>query len=200
MILGDFAHNVRSALDHLVWQLVIRDGGKPGRHNGFPIYDTEAEYVASVVEKPLGPLAGINRASDEWAFIERQQPYHVTQGEPYLPILRYLSNHDKHRIVHPTLGVMGGFMEAGPAKVAANEAAGEVTRLTVAHARRIHDGAEVARAYITPRGPNPHVEVEGKMALQIAFGERLLKSEVLPPLHEYVAGLCATVAQGFQDG
>ena len=37
IILGEILYNLRSALDHLVWQLVLANGQTPGRHNEFPI-------------------------------------------------------------------------------------------------------------------------------------------------------------------
>jgi hypothetical protein len=38
VLLGDFLHNLRSALDHLAWQLVLVNGSTPGKRTGFPIY------------------------------------------------------------------------------------------------------------------------------------------------------------------
>src|SRR6267378_798859 len=37
VILGDCLHNLRSALDHIAWQLVLANGEKPGRDTAFPI-------------------------------------------------------------------------------------------------------------------------------------------------------------------
>lgn len=43
--LGDALHNLRSALDHLIWQLVILNTGKRGgRENLFPITVTGSAY------------------------------------------------------------------------------------------------------------------------------------------------------------
>ena len=35
---GEFAYNLRSSLDHLVWQLVIDNNETPGTGNAFPIF------------------------------------------------------------------------------------------------------------------------------------------------------------------
>ena len=40
LMVGDFLHNARSALDHLAWQLVILDGGTPGEHTQFPVRES----------------------------------------------------------------------------------------------------------------------------------------------------------------
>src|SRR5215217_8372120 len=46
-ILGDIVHNMRSALDHLAWQLVLRNRSKPSTGNLFPIFTKD----------PLDPAA-----------------------------------------------------------------------------------------------------------------------------------------------
>jgi len=44
LLLGDFVHNLRSALDHLIWQLVLLSDAKPGEHNQFPICSRGMAY------------------------------------------------------------------------------------------------------------------------------------------------------------
>jgi hypothetical protein len=46
LIAGDAAHNLRSALDHLAYQLVLLNKETPNRFTGFPIFDDAAGYVA----------------------------------------------------------------------------------------------------------------------------------------------------------
>jgi hypothetical protein len=46
LIAGDAAHNLRSALDHLAYQLVLVNKEIPNRFTGFPIFDDAARYVA----------------------------------------------------------------------------------------------------------------------------------------------------------
>lgn len=43
-IAGDAFHNLRSALDHLAWQLVVAAGSTPTSDTAFPIYDDAAKY------------------------------------------------------------------------------------------------------------------------------------------------------------
>jgi hypothetical protein len=43
-LIGDTAHNLRSALDHLVWQLVEISGGTAGTTNAFPITLYEKDW------------------------------------------------------------------------------------------------------------------------------------------------------------
>lgn len=40
-IIGDIVHNLRSALDHLAYQLVLANGHKPGGKTGYPIFSED---------------------------------------------------------------------------------------------------------------------------------------------------------------
>ena len=79
LIGGDLIHNLRSVLDHLVWQLVLRDGQQPSRWNEFPIIDSEQRFLQEVKFRKRNPdrspLQGIRVDGDAWAIIEAAQPY-----------------------------------------------------------------------------------------------------------------------------
>jgi hypothetical protein len=54
IIIGDAIHNVRSALDHLAWQLVEAGGGTPNHRTALPIFaadGTAAQGYALAVGK-----------------------------------------------------------------------------------------------------------------------------------------------------
>jgi hypothetical protein len=38
VLIGDCLYNLRSALDHLAWQLAIYNGNQPSSHTEFPIF------------------------------------------------------------------------------------------------------------------------------------------------------------------
>jgi hypothetical protein len=46
LIAGDVIHNLRSALDHLAYQLVCANSQIPDRQTSFPIFDSAAKYAA----------------------------------------------------------------------------------------------------------------------------------------------------------
>lgn len=100
VIVGDFAHNLRSLLDQLVWTLVTVNQEEPGRHNAFPVCENWDAWDATV-ENPTkrpSPLQGVSveaRAEIQWL-----QPYH--SGNEPLGLLSWLSNTDKHQLVHPS--------------------------------------------------------------------------------------------------
>ena len=95
---GEFAHNLRSSLDHLVWQLVLANGRCPGRHTGFPIQDQANP------KKFKSNLRGVSLTATE--YIKIVQPYHITEQEYQsdsdrvrigLAMLHDICNMDKHR-------------------------------------------------------------------------------------------------------
>lgn len=102
VIVGDFLHNLRCVLDHLVWQLVLLNGERPTRANKSPIVDTP-ERFAEVAD---GSLRGVAEKHRE--LVEIFQPYRVDGGNPaehHLAVLRELSNIDKHRFVHSVVAI-----------------------------------------------------------------------------------------------
>lgn len=70
LITGDAIHNVRSALDHLAWQLVEAGGGVPNRATIFPINETPEGYAAALKR---GRIQGMDPAAQK--LIEEVQPY-----------------------------------------------------------------------------------------------------------------------------
>ncbi len=96
VIIGEILHNLRSSLDHLVWQLVLDNGHTPGRLNEFPI-TTDCEGWGKA--KKRGSLKGVSQKHEE--LIARLQPYTGGMGLPFnvamLEAIRKLSNIEKHR-------------------------------------------------------------------------------------------------------
>lgn len=92
VLVGDFAHNLRSALDHLAWQLALLDSPQPNPNTSFPIFPTLSGGFERMLQK-LPPAA-----RDD---IERLQPYQ--RGDDYrsdpLWVLHEIWNTDKHRVL-----------------------------------------------------------------------------------------------------
>src|SRR5713101_158737 len=97
LIAGEVAHQLRSALDHLVWQLVIANTGQPpqGTRSQFPIFKTEAGYDQRAADMIEGVSA--NAATR----IRAAQPFHAgAHAERVLTwVVHELNNTDKHRII-----------------------------------------------------------------------------------------------------
>jgi hypothetical protein len=94
VIAGDVVHNLRSALDHVAWQLVIINGGTPvepgtgRRATQFPILRDPP--------KQLEVAGGISAAALE--VVREAQPYACSDWRGrLLAALQHISNTDKHR-------------------------------------------------------------------------------------------------------
>jgi hypothetical protein len=90
LLVGDFAHNLRSALDHLAGWLVIRNGGTPTTSTGFPICLKEPAHGVKIE-----PGVSV----EAMAVIEGLQPYNRGEAaaKDKLAVLRAINNTDKHR-------------------------------------------------------------------------------------------------------
>ena len=99
LILGDFLTNMRAALDHLAWQLVLLDGGTPNESTQFPIRESELNRNGN---RASARLEGITR-QDIIDAVVAVQPYEVARNIGSSPtnhglyILKELVNIDKHR-------------------------------------------------------------------------------------------------------
>jgi hypothetical protein len=104
LIIGDVAHNLRSALDHLAWQLAIVSSptGNPEnewepRQIDWPIYVDPDRYQGT---RPVWRLDGLSETLA--SAVEDCQPYKrwiPPEADP-LWMLHQLSNIDKHRLLH----------------------------------------------------------------------------------------------------
>jgi len=135
VVIGDIVHNLRSALDHMVWALTVANGnappavipkgkaGKPWRDISFPIYtdpyptDHGGKLIPWSQSKEPQSLWGIDpslRADFEslQPFMSRGNPGLIqlgTEDPSYAPlaILHNLWNIDKHRHLHLTVFTVG---------------------------------------------------------------------------------------------
>lgn len=97
-IVGDALHNMRSALDHLAWQLVRKCGGTPTATTSFPLRMTRR-----LGGDGLPSISG--GVSDEVrTLLDEVQPYQLVEDAPDsdarihpLAVLAELNNIDKHR-------------------------------------------------------------------------------------------------------
>ena len=110
---GETLYNLRSALDHLVWQLVLANGQKPTRVNQFPICDEEAAWTNYCTDSLRG-VAEIHKG-----MIRCLQPFNAflqlpiyDQHQPcnaqVFRTLHDLCNVDKHRHLNLVLFAMAG--------------------------------------------------------------------------------------------
>ena len=93
LVAGDAIQNLRSTLDHLVWQLIIVNNKipKPGV-TGFPITETAQEYITSKIRRKI---EGVSQAAE--CAIDALKPYKA--GNDPLWRLHCMNNIDKHRLI-----------------------------------------------------------------------------------------------------
>lgn len=91
VICGDAVHNLRSALDHLVWQLIIANGGKPNQNAAFPIWGSESKFKSS---RP-GYAKGVSKQALDLLY--GLKPY--KGGSDALWRIHQLDIVDKHRLL-----------------------------------------------------------------------------------------------------
>lgn len=133
VFIGEIAHNLRSALDGLIYQLVLDNGKKPTLHTQFPIFlvghttrrrrDRRNVLIPHFEGHELADgrrmLKGVSE--EHQAKIERLQPYkRLLKGSPsgygrnnILYLLKELNNADKHRLIQVVGAKPGGIINGG---------------------------------------------------------------------------------------
>jgi hypothetical protein len=202
---GDAIHNLRSALDHLVWQLVLLNGKTPSGANQFPICDTGATYWSA------GWKDGKKtRSTREWrlegvsdaqkALIDEMQPYRtrVPPGAVHaLSALRDLSNYDKHRLIHLTaFAVDIPSLEVLDNLLIPNTDAGERVGTRFAALRDDRETEVFAVEYSCP-GPSPDVSVQGQPTFGIGISESRARLSHVQALGSEVGEMIEVFAPDF---
>ncbi|OAH99500.1 hypothetical protein A1353_20580 [Methylomonas methanica] len=92
ILVGDCVNNLRSSLDHLIWQIVDSNNIAQASHsNMFPICSAEDAFAKQIKTNRLRGVP--EEALDQ---IRRFQPY-ASENNHLLSLLSTLSNEDKHR-------------------------------------------------------------------------------------------------------
>jgi hypothetical protein len=95
LITGDIFHNLRTALDHLAWQLVIAAGNQPFEGStGFPICDSATFYKST--------FSGQVKGMDETVIdaLRAMQMHENGRGHSFWQLHR-IDKIDKHRLLIP---------------------------------------------------------------------------------------------------
>jgi hypothetical protein len=172
VIAGDVVHNMRSALDHLAWQLALLTTPTPYDLTQLPIALTPAEFSSKRGKAMIQDLTPEHRAR-----IETFQPYNRSKerGASFAPFalrdLRFLSNTDKHRLLNATVARKTRQLQPrglGVSIVRDIDAYGEVTWLPEGDSI---DGAVVARVPVEGVGPNPKMKMEGEIPVTVSFND-----------------------------
>lgn len=191
VILGDCVHNLRSALDHLICQLTLLNGGTMDdcAQTQFPIASKDEAQFEAMANYRIPGLSKKHRA-----IVKMTQPYRAGDRAASHPlsVLAELSNADKHRLINPTFSVVksdaGSVLERlaqsyegdGPSPV-------ESWWMLKRGSRLEHDAPWFRivfdRAILTER---VDVQMSGNPRLGIAFGEIGMDADSFRHVAEYV--------------
>jgi hypothetical protein len=170
--IGDFLFNVRSALDHIVWQLVLSNPpNEPTSRNAFPICTSDENFRTALAGHRLDGVP-----AQAAIIIKNLQPY--IGGQNPLATLNDLHNVDKHRQLslvtavssETTLDWFRG---------------GEVVCRIVLGGHELREGTRLGDMAVSVAGGGTisarlaDVKVQGKAALFVAFTDE--KAETLEP-------------------
>lgn len=188
-IAGDIVHNLRSALDHLAWQLVVLGNGQPTRETVFPLHESTMNQRGNPRVLTIQP--GITDPQI-MAAVEAMQPYAETEygHDPRtdaLGIIGRLDNIDKHRLL---LTVVHALDRDMPAYWGSNE--GDPSPRYDFNLNALTAGDRVATFYFDGATPPARFEPNLKLAITIAeadadWGQGLDVVEFLDGLRRTVA-------------
>jgi hypothetical protein len=174
-IVGDLAHNLRSALDSITWRLAVAHVGidtavRNRSAIDFPITETPSQFAKDRVL----PFV----SDDARTVLERVQPYNRrfmnTEDAPLsadpLILVRDLSNIDKHRALHPAFVDLSG-MVTFPGVRKPHDVKRVIVESNLEPGGRIEDGAEISRVTFPPDIPPEDTDLKlGQPTLQVTFG------------------------------
>lgn len=186
VLVGDFVHNLSSALDHLVWELRLINGGQRASRSGFPAFNNRHSFAGEAGEAMLKGVSGEARA-----LIERQQPYRRWDRARFHPlaVIRRLSNEDKHRFIHGAVAWWGKPDEQTKLLVTYEGRMDADESPLISEGQPLEEKTNLMRFRLVdcPRMP-PYVKVESKLPIDIAFGKPNfpIQATTLDTLSEYV--------------
>lgn len=188
-IIGDVLQNLRTALDHLAWQLVLANNRTPTGQTAFPIAENLEKFEAMRDRKVEG------MSQDAIDKICALKPY--GGGNEDLWGLHELNNVDKHRLLF-VVGAAHIGIGVDVSKFFRNiSVPSQYFILKPAdYAWPLKDGTELFR--IMKQARDAHGDENPTFTFQIAFGDaEIMKGEpFIPPLHQ-LANLIDAIITSF---
>ncbi len=183
-MIGDCLSNLRSALDHLAWQLVLASGDEePGRQTKYPI-PREPKAGATAKAPIIRPQID-DEASDMLGYVEDLQASWPALPFP-LRVLDNLCQVDKHRTLLVVTTALGSVRYA----------LSSIPTNSVLSIRPIEPGLVVARFDFADE-PSP--DFDAQPTVSIRFGEPATTGPVLEVLRAILQFVETSVAGQFLD-
>ena len=201
--LGEIVHNLHSVLDQLVWELVEANGGTPLFTHAFPLCDTEGEWMRRVVRRRRDddrPSLLKDVDPQAVAFIEWLQPYQAgdkAQSHP-LSQLRWLSNTDKHKVLHEVALITPN--DPPPIFVGLDARSLEVTYfesrkfLPTVEPGPVQPGTEILRVRVPEELDPKQVNVDRGLLIDVLLSERRYSLGDIRTIHKAIVEILMFVA------
>lgn len=197
LLAGEVTHQLRSALDHLVWQLVLGNTGQPppGTRSGFPIFWTEAGYN----DRAPAMIAGVS--ANAATRIRAAQPFLAGADAKRVStwLVHELNNTDKHRVI--PIAVACSFV--GHIRMTkADGSSFDIVPPQEEVGELLHDGLEIARVALPEGSEGAMFDV--RIGLDIAFEQlgaltRHPATQLLTEATDYVSDLVESLRGEFPD-
>lgn len=167
---GEIAHHLRSALDHLVWceavEVLRREPtDDEARKIAFPIWRTRIDFKKSKVQRYVSP--------DAWTIIERYQPY--DRGKPKrskaLGLLHWINRIDKHRLLHGGTAHIGHFNPLSLVDYNSDARLIEAPVWGNVLGYPLKRETKIAWLRFDPEGPDPNVRVKRTPSVSVSYGD-----------------------------
>jgi hypothetical protein len=198
LIVGDTIQNLRSALDHLAWELAYLNSPHRDRVNDrstqFPIAMSASHFASTSIQKQVQFIH-----PDHIRMIEEKQPYFGRKGDVSdhtLATLHRLSNDDKHKGIHVVLFApdLSSFPLSFEKPPFVPSHPGTLSYFVIAEVPLVKGTKFMWVRFDpkTPGGPQPEVDVQGSFLPSIAIQPGGMLKYVLPNITQTVADILKT--------
>ncbi len=176
LIIGDVCNNLRSALDHLLWQLLLLSDPSFNGIVFFPICDTESSFKKNRTLEYIKGLSDAQRTA-----IESLQPYKTRNTA--LSFLRDVNNSDKHRLIQVIVEVAKVKrirITANPTKALLHVPMPPAIRIQRINNTKIENGTILARIPLNRFSRGTQVNVKSNATVEFAFkGSKTANGQII---------------------
>jgi hypothetical protein len=162
VIIGEIVHHLRSALDHLVWPLVLANHATPHNRNEFPVCGDWREFVTPQTKRKI---QGVSVSAA--ALIESAQPYQrgAAFSDDPLWILHGMDITDKHRLLVVTKS------KVSLPSLYVNRFPEDFSITSFTDSATLSSNASAELAVIRPVSFDPQMKVSTHVVFEIVFPE-----------------------------